>query len=273
MGKGWDKANETADRISAQGKVFIRLENDEDKIVGAFLGDPHVEEVIWNEKLKQNEPFTKEHEAAGKKPSAKFFLNFYATAEGNGSKTTPIDPPTVRVFNCSLKTFKGVQKARDKYGLENKFFEIERKGKKGDTQTTYTVLPEGDISSELKSSLAKAVAAHEAFIEKGTKVPEGVLVLHDLVKIASGEDETEDASKKNGASKSDAISTEDSQALVRRLKNIPRAMTDKFLARFGLATVKELKLKDLDTAKEFVSSLEKEAAPPPAQNSEIDPFA
>lgn len=272
MGKGWDKAVETTERITAQGKIFVRLENDGEKIVGAFLGDPHTEEVIWNEKLGRNEPFNKEHEAAGKKPSAKFFINFYATSEGDENKMSAIDPPSVRVFNCSLKTFKLVLKARDKYGLENKFFEIERKGKKGDTQTTYTILPEGDIPSELKSNLIKAVAAHDVFLEKGTKVPEGVIALHDLVKVASGEEEgTEDTTKKNGAAKSTVIASDIAEDLKKRLKQLPRAQIDKFLSRFGVAAIKDVKSEDTEAAKAFVSELEGKNASPPA--AEADPFA
>lgn len=251
MSKGWDYASKIADRMERSGGNFIKLENDGDKVVGAFIGDPNVEELVWNG--TKYEPFTKKHEAEGKKPSARFTFNFYTVSE-NGTSIAP----KVKVFNCTLKTFKTIAKVREKYGTENWFFEIERKGKKGDTDTTYTVLPDEKIDEETKKRLQRALAAHEAFLVDGDDIPEGVLQLHDLRSGGGKREESheEPARKVVREEPREAGGGPKLNELRDRLKALPRDVIDTFLDRFDIQSVKELDTRRIGEAFSFVEQAE-----------------
>ena len=47
MSNAWDQAASLADKHANQGGIFVKLANDGDKVVGAFVGDPHAREVVW----------------------------------------------------------------------------------------------------------------------------------------------------------------------------------------------------------------------------------
>lgn len=251
MSNAWDKAKETAESHKGGG-LYVRLENDGDKIVGVFCGDPFTREVFWNDKAEKFEDFTPEHKAAGKKSSAKFKMNFFV-----------LESKEMKIFELNIMTFKDVLKVKEKYGLENWAFEVSRSGKKDDTKTTYAILPEEKLSTELRETISKAE-------------------LHDLSKkgdeAADSKTDMNSHDKKNGAANgagkaasNEAISAEKSTALVGRLKLLPKEKIDKFLAKFGIAKVKELKGKDETSAFAFVDELEGKKADekPP----EADPFA
>lgn len=246
MGKsGWDVAEEAIEKASSG--IFLRLENDGDKAVVFFIGEPFVVEMFWDG--DGYVPFTKEHEAKGQKPSPKFKFNVYVPAE-----------KAIKIYESNVQTMKNILGCKKKYGLDTKTFEIERKGKKGDTKTTYPILPDNDLTAEHREIMSK-------------------LPLHDLAK-----DGNDDKDKKDGASgfstfkpgSDGVIDSKLAEQLMARLKVLKREEIVKFLSAFGVEKIKAVKAVDGEKAAKFVDYLEGRGPnpfepPPPA--AEKDPFA
>ncbi len=143
MSNAWSRAQSLADKHASQGGIFVRLENDGDKIVGAFCGDPHAREVIWTGEAY--EPYDEGNPAHhGKRPSLKVAINFFVPGDG------------MKIYEGGTRWFQDLLKVREKYGLDRWTFEIERKGAKGDTKTKYSLLPEDKIDAALRAEIAAA---------------------------------------------------------------------------------------------------------------------
>ncbi len=276
----WAIADKAAEEIAKQMKKYVKLENDGDKVIGAFVGAPKIRESWYDPKTEKTEKFTSQHKAEGKSPRVTFMFNFYRTKEGNKEHIIPVTPPMMSVLQVNFKTYKLILKSREKFGLDGKFFEIERSGKKGDQQTSYSVLPDDDIPADLQASLRRAEVAHDAFTDEGTKVPEGVLTLNDLREDA---EEVTASAKKAGNGTSSTTNADAAEAslvddLKKRLKQLPRPFIEKFLGRFGVTAVKDLKRSDSAGAVTFVTGLEAEVAAKAAAEAApagpvADPFA
>jgi hypothetical protein len=257
MTTGWDYASKIAEKNTGSG-IYLKLDRDGAKVVGAFVGDPHVEEVVFNEATNRTETFTKQHAAEGKRPSARFSFNFLLIAQ-NGEKVTP----SMKVYQCNARTFKSIVKVREKYGTDVWFFEIERKGDKHATDTTYMVLPEEKISDDIRAKIAKAIAMHEA----GDTNPDAAFQLNTLGTRPSREDGAAPAPK--AAPRSEEAPPSAKILEIRdRLKQRPRADIDKFLKHFGVEVVKDLRPNQVAEALDFLAALEKPESAPAA-----DPFA
>jgi len=270
-GYGYKYADDAAERLGASD--FIQLKADHDKFIGAIVGEPYVEEVVWNTKTNRNEKWSKEHEAAGKKPNARFYFNIYVLAEGNGKDLKRHDPPVVKKFNCSGKTFKRLRKVQEKFPQDKYFIEIERRGGKGDTDTTYEAVPDDAIPAQLQTTLTKALEAHMNYLKTGTKPAEGTPVLHDLSKAFGADEEEESSDAKTKSAANGLIETAVAEDFKKRLKILPRAQIDRFLARFGVGAIKDVKAEDAEKAKNFIEELEGKNSSPAAQAPENDPFA
>jgi len=258
MADAWKSAEEQVKAAGGDG-LFVKLENDGDKVVGCFLGNPEVR-LLHYTKAGGYEPFTAAHEAAGERSTPRTTANFYVPAEKR-----------IKIIEMNKTTFKDVMGVREKYGFEGWFFEVKRNGAKGDKNTVYRVLPDTQIGAEDRAEIAK-------------------LKLHDLKKMYeddAGSAATDMNSYKgangtttNGAAAAAAappgeptIDTDTTAALVNRLKLLPREKVNQFLAEFKIEKVKELLNKSLPAALAMVDKLEgKPEAPPPAP-AEVDPFA
>lgn len=257
MATGWDYATKIAEQTSGTG-LYIKLDKDGSKVVGAFVGDPHVEEVIFNQATNRTEAFTADHAAEGKRPSIRFSFNFLVI----GSNGNDVEP-SMKIYQCNSRTFKTIAKVREKYGTDNWFFEIERKGEKGSTDTTYTVLPEKQIPEEIKAKLVKAIAANET----GRAAPDAAYQIHTLGTKPSRE---EAASPRTAAAShaSDDGASAKLNAILERLKSQPRDDVNRFLDRFGITRVKDLKPSDISSALDFITALEGKT-----RSQLSDPFA
>jgi len=248
MGNIWDDTDKRAKESAGSG-IFVKLEDHEDKFVGAFLGDPYPQELFWDQKQGKYVPYTEEHAKADEKMTLRVSLNVFVTSE-NGEV---LKQPAVKIFEMNATTFRAINKCRKRYGFEKCYFEVERNGKKKDTNTTYTVLPDEDIDpADLK------------------KLRE--LKLHDLSKKSRGgsesdqQPESDDYDRKQSGS--DPISKADAQELVEVLRKVDRDRLDEFLAKFGIAKVKELKQKNLSEARSFLG-LDNQSE---GEEGESDPF-
>jgi len=262
----WESSKTVADKHASGGK-YVRLKDDGDKVQGVFVGEPESREVVYDKDTNKYHDIEtdegKKHVKAGKKTTAKFLFNFF--------EPNPKAPDTgeMKIYECGIVTFKDILKCRDKYGLDKKVFEIERRGKKGDTKTTYNVLPETDISDALKASIAKAA-------------------LHNLKEVDGDEDEDFETygaagKPKEGEAKGESKTAPKDDAgdkpvddatkgkLVAKLRELGPEKLQKFCSRFGIGKIKELKMKDAEAADKFIDDeLIEKKAPAAASN---DPFA
>jgi hypothetical protein len=151
----WQQTEEMAKKHDQGGSLWLKLAGDGDKAVVVFLGEPHPREVAFvdgkyvevDEKMK----------AAGTKASLRVALN-----------VALYDSKEVKVLEQGVMFFKDLVRVREKYGLEKWAFEIQRHGAAKDPKTTYSILPEHQLSVEQQ----KAFQA---------------LPQHDLAKLYSGE--------------------------------------------------------------------------------------
>lgn len=246
----WQQTEEMAKKHDQGGSLWLKLASDGDKAVVVFLGDPHPREVAFvdgkyvevDEKMK----------AAGTKASLRVALN-----------VALYDSKEVKVLEQGVMFFKDLVRVREKYGLEKWAFEIQRHGAAKDPKTTYSILPEQQLSTEQKKIFQ-------------------ALPQHDLAKLYSGEgddggakgSQSLDSYDKKAEAKGDgAISPNVAQGLVTALKALPREATDKFLAKFGVQRIKDLPTSQVEKARAFVEQLQTESAAPAAAETEVDPFA
>lgn len=243
MTDAWEATAEKAKKATSN-ELFVKLEDDQDKVVGAFVGVPHARELFWNQAERKYEPYAAEHEKRGDKLTLKVSMNFYVIKEGNGEELTELDPPTMKVLEVNATTYGAIMKARKKYGFNKCYFEIERSGAKGDTSTKYSVMPD------------------EKF-EDGEYEKICALKHNDLAKATGGNDDSDENDYKKNKGKSskggakdddgdDPIEKGDAQELVGVLKTIEREKLDEFLSKFGISKVKELRKKDLSAAKKWI---------------------
>ena len=158
----------------------------------------------------------------------------------------------MKVIEGSYRWFQDIIKLRDKYGLDKWLFEIERHGEKGDSKTTYSILPEARIDEDLKQKI-EATESHDL----------------DAFTGGDGGGGSKGSKPKNG--KPGPIDPRDAGALVARLKILPRSDVDAFLEKFGISRVRDLDGSKLEAAKDYLSELESGSAETDA-SGEVDPF-
>jgi hypothetical protein len=239
MSTAWDKAKELADKHVAAGGIFVRLQNDGDKIVGVFCGEPFAKEVYWDGQKYSDTP----PEGVAAKPSLRVALNFYVPAEG-----------AMKIIEGGTAWFKDVLDVKDKYGLDKWSFEIKRRGKKGDPKTKYSILPDAQVDEPMRARIAAAG-------------------LHDLSSVGAGAD-AEDAAPAPAAAASPApaaapatpstIDENTARQLVDRLRPMPREVAHAFLAEFKIGRIRELQSASLPQALRFIEARQ--------QPQERDPF-
>ena len=245
----WQQTEEMAKKHDQGGSLWLKLAGDGDKAVVVFLGEPHPREVCFVD--GKYVEFDDKAKQAGLKPSLRVALN-----------VALYDSKEVKVLEQGVMFFKDLVRVREKYGIEKWAFEIQRHGAAKDPKTTYSILPEHQLSVEQQ----KAFQA---------------LPQHDLAKLYSGENEggakggqSLDSFDKKAEAKGDgAISPNVAQSIVTALKALPREATDKFLAKFGVQRIKDLPASQVEKARAFVEQLQTESAAPAAAETEVDPFA
>ena len=248
----WSQAEERSKQAGSGGK-YLSLKNDGDKFVGAFIGEPYSYELFYNAKKNGYEPYTDEHRKRGDTVTVRFVLNVM------------MQDGSVKISEMNNSTFQSVLDVRKKYGLDKWFFEVKRKGAKGDTKTTYTVLPDTKLED---ADLKKLAAAHPFDLEKESKNRS------DESGGGAGDEKTDMNSHGKGGAEAAMISKEDAEALIKRVKILPKDKIDLFLGKFEIRQVKLLPAAKLVDALAMVAQLEGNgAAPSPPPAATDDPFA
>lgn len=235
----WNEAKKRSDEGGGPG-VFVRLENDGDKVVVVFVGEPECRELLWDKKKEQYADLTDEDRKAGKKGSPKFKFNVFVPAE-----------KAMKILDINNNTFKDVIAVREKYGLDKWSFEIKRNGKKGDTKTTYAILPE----KELTASDRAEMQGHKLHDLKAAKDDESTdMNSHDKTTTTNG----------TAAAPAEApvVTLEQATALVGRLKPMSKDKIDSFLAKFAIKSLRFLKASDLAAATAMIDGFEGKTAGP-----------
>src|SRR3972149_4856193 len=131
----WQQTEEMAKKHDQGGSTWLKLQNDGDKAVIVFLSEPHPREVCFVDGKYM--PFDEKLKAQGLKPSLRVALSvaLYDSTAGKG-------------LEQGVMFFKALVRVREKYGLEKWAFEIQRHGAAKDPKTTYSILPEHQLSAE-----------------------------------------------------------------------------------------------------------------------------
>jgi hypothetical protein len=158
----------------------------------------------------------------------------------------------VKVLEQGVMFFKDLVRVREKYGLEKWAFEVQRHGAAKDPKTTYSILPERQLTAEERKSFQ-------------------AVELLDLPKLYAGELEKEPESEE--VAPEGPIDPKLATAIVTQLKAMPRQAVDRFLEQFGIKRIKDLPAAQWERAKAFVEKLVAEFDAPATTPVEVDPFA
>ena len=221
MKMNWQDAQKKAEERASGDSIFVRLSEDGDRIVGVFLGEPCAREIVWTGTEYQNYDPAKH---PGERPQLKIALNFFIPADGS-----------LKIIEGGPVWFKDVLKVRDKYGLDKWTFEVQRHGAAKDPKTTYSILPEENVTPEMREQIAS-------------------LKLHDIDAVTMGKSDTEEKPVDKSSGEKDA--------LIEELRKLPGELIPKFLDIMGVKKVKDIT--DIAKAKRVLSGL---------QQTEVDPFA
>jgi hypothetical protein len=195
----------------------VNLQNDGDKVVGVFCGEPNAREVFWDgTKYLDTAP------DEGAKASLRVAFNIYVPAEG-----------AMKIIEGGTAWFKDLLEIKEKYGLDKWVFEVKRRGKKGDPKTKYSILPETQVDDAMRARIA-------------------ALPLHDLANMRGDGDR--DAAPTPAAPT--AVDLDVARTIADRLRALPRASAESFLTKFKIARIRDLLNVDVPAALRFITELE-----------------
>lgn len=221
MSSAWDNAKALAEKHAAAGGIFVRMQNDGDKVIGVFCGEPYAKEVYWDGQKYIDTP----PEGSALKPSLRVSLNFYVPADGS-----------MKIIEGGTAWFKDVLELKDKYGLEKYSFEVKRHGKKGDPKTKYTILPDAPVDDATRVKIAAAG-------------------LHDLGSVGANSEQDVDPM----ADTPKTIDLDTARQLVERLRPLQREVSQAFLDEMKIERIRDLLAVDLPRAVHFIEAREKPA--------------
>jgi hypothetical protein len=247
----WDDVQNRMERADDEASLWVKLKADGDSVVGVFRGDPYPHEVVWlgDRYVDADSPDAAPALKSGKRPSLRITINLAARTESGW---------TAKVLELSSAFFKDIFKVRDKYGLADWSFEIQRHGAAKSTSTTYSVLPEDRLTDDDK----KAIEA---------------LDLIDLKALYT--ESLDDAEKRSKAESfetyvtGEKVADDVAGALITVLRELPEDATKRFLAKFEINRVRDLLAKDKAAAIAFLDVLEAEAKKTDGGSDEVDPLA
>ena len=220
----WKQTEEMAKQHEAGASSWLKLQNDGDRAVVVFLGEPYPREVCFVE--GKYVAFDDTLKAQGLKPTLRIALN-----------VALLDTKEMKVLEQGVTFFKDLVRVRDKYTLEKWAFEVQRHGAAKDPKTTYSILPEKQLNpDELREFAA--------------------LQLLDLQKLYESGPADEPAAPHDGP-----IDPQLAQGLGTALKALPREAVDRFCQKFSVQRIKDLRASQSEMAKVFVEALVTEFSP------------
>jgi len=246
-------------RDEAVNTRFLRLENDGDKVIVHFIGEPYTRDVYWTG--SKYLPWDAEAERRDCDRVWKFAQNvIVCSVENNAVKIVG-----VKIIEQGTKFFDNLLNRDAKYGVENSLFEVSRVGAKGDSKTTYNIDFERKLTEAEKKMLLQA---------KLYNLPQ-VIENDDAGSSGSPQNEKVENAPPPAADKNDSvpdalISEPEAEEIIAVFKGLPDPQGEgkKFCEEFGIARIRELKSSQLAEAREYLKQYLKEEAPEKTE----DPF-
>jgi hypothetical protein len=236
----WEQTEALAKKHDADSSTWLKLANDQDTAVVVFLGEPYPREVSFVD--GKYVPADDAVRAAGHKVALRVAYNVLLPDTGE-----------VKVLEQGVMFFKDLVQVREKYGLEKWAFEVKRHGAAKDPKTTYSILPERQLTADERKTFQ-------------------AIELLDLPELYAGETEgpapTPATEEPTGP-----IDPKLATAIVTQLKAMPRQAVDRFLEHFAITRIKDLPAAQWERAKTFVEQLVAEFDAPATTAAEVDPFA
>ena len=227
----WQQTEEMAKKHDQSSSTWLRLANDGDRAVVVVLGDPFPREVVFID--NKYVVLTEKLKAEGNKGSLRVAFN-----------VAMFDTKEVKVLEQGVVFFKDLNQVREKYGLTKWAFEIRRSGAAKDPKTTYSILPEHQLSPAQQQEFQK-------------------LALHDLVAVYQGASAEE-------AKPATPIDDKTAQSITVVLKSLPKEAVERFCKKLGVTRIREIPAAQMQMAIDVLDVLEAEFKP---KAVEIDPFA
>jgi len=223
---------------------FLRLEEDGDRELVFFAGEPYVRYVYWDGKQ------TREWiEGCGQKKSLRVAQNVILCDITEGK----IEIKGVKVIEQGKRFFQNVSKRDKKYGIHNWIFEVERSGEKGDTDTTYDIDPEHQLSDREREKLqaVELIDLEELYSELGSGEGDKKKRPQPAKEESEEEDDDDDAT----------ISEIQRKELVEMFKTLddPEGEGRKFCEKFGIDKVKNLPKSKFKKALKYIDKITTEA--------------
>jgi hypothetical protein len=225
----WQQTEDMAKKHDQNSSTWLKLANDGDKAVVVVLGEPYPREVCFADGKYM--PFDEKLKAEGHKGSLRVAFN-----------VAMFDTKEVKVLEQGVVFFKDLMQVREKYGLEKWAFEIRRNGAAKDPKTTYSILPEHQLTPAQQEEFKK-------------------LALHDLVAVYQGGASTEAPAP---------IDEKTAQSITVVLKSLPKEAVERFCKKLGVTRIREIPAAQMQMAIDVLDVLEAEFKPKPV---EVDPFA
>jgi hypothetical protein len=226
----WQQTEELAKKHDQGNSTWLKLVNDGDKAVVVVLGEPYPREVCFVDGKYM--PFDEKLKAEGHKASLRVAFN-----------VAQFDTKEVKVLEQGVVFFKDLMQVREKYGLDKWAFEIRRNGAAKDPKTTYSILPEHQLTPAQQEEFKK-------------------LALHDLVAVyQASTEETKPAA---------AIDDKTAQSITVVLKSLPKEAVERFCKKLGVSRIREIPAAQMQMAIDVLDVLEAEFKP---KAVEVDPFA
>ena len=218
---------------------FLRLEEDGDRATVFFAGAPYSRYVYWDG--QQTREWT---EDCGQKKTLRVAMNVILCSVTDGE----LEIVGVKVLEQGKRFYQNVSKRDKKYGVRDWIFEIERSGGKGDTDTTYDIDAEYELSDKQREKLmaVKLIDLEQLYAELGGGDGDKKKRSQPVKEEAEEEDEEDNT-----------ISAEQRKELVELFKTLddPEGEGKKFCKEFGVDRVRNLPKSKFKRALKYMDRL------------------
>lgn len=147
---GKQRAKELQERATKNsgGGKYVKLQDDGDELRCAFLGECYSTYEVWNDSLNRSEEY--DEEKHGPEKQARPSLNVTWNIWDMDTKAVRVFRQRTRFFSLWLET---TEELENEAGVKW-WYKIKRKGKRGDTNTTYTLTPVRQMNDEEQQEMA-----------------------------------------------------------------------------------------------------------------------
>ena len=220
---------------------FLRLEEDGDKVLVFFAGQPFTRYTYWDG--QQTHEWS---EGCGQKKNLRLAMNVIICSVGESS----FDILSTKVFEQGKRFYQSVSRRDKKYGIHNWLFEVERSGSKGDKETRYDIEAEYELSDKEREELMaiELFDLEEFYAELNSSDSDKKQRKPDKPpKDEEAEEDDDDA----------LIDKEELGELIKMFRTLgdPEAAGRKFCEEFDIKKVKDLRRAQLKKALKYLDKL------------------